>query len=137
MIYYNKGIGEIKETKVSKLQNKIIRIITRDTTKEIKQVYKDNYLMDIETQYKYQWIKLIHTSIHNCKILPTYYQYIYQIQQNRNGLQMKTIFRKKKIGERYSVNITTNLWNKINKETREIADRNLFIDNIIKQLMSE
>ena len=134
MIYYNIKSKENCQ-KIEKLQIKIIRIITRNIIQSKEQLSKNYNILTLEQQYKLQWLQIIHTSIYNYKKLPAYFQKLYTIKQNRNGIKLITNYRNKQIGNRQSKNLATELWNNLDINLRNTQDIFHFKKELIKQYL--
>ena len=58
--------------------------------------------------------------------MPNYFKSLIELYQNRNGLLIKTQYRKSKYGDKISYNILQEIWNKIKIEDRNIQDKETF-----------
>ena len=98
---------------------------------KINKIKYENSILNINDYYKLGWYKLIHNIIHNSINLPKYYKNIIELINNRNGLLIKTNYRKSKYGDWISYNKMEELWNSLKKEERDIQNRDLFLYTII------
>ena len=130
--------GNAKITYLQKLLNKMMGILcfTNDYDK-INRIKIDNNILDIEKYYKFAWIKITHDIIYNSRFLPQYYKKLIEIKQNRNGIVIETKYRKSKYGDKISHNIMESYWNKIDKNFRDIQDKNLFMNSILSNFKKE
>ena len=108
--------GNTNTEKLNKIIKKLISIIITDKNDITK--YKRKY--DLKHIYKIQWIKLIHKCIYNNITVPKYYKNILNLIQNRNGLLIKIEHRKCKYSENKVKNKAHDIWNKLNKNYRQL-----------------
>lgn len=131
-IYGNRGLE-----KIQKITNRILGIISFSNDKKlIQNIKKDNNILEIQDYNRIEWIKLCHDIIHNSKLLPKYFRKIIELKETRNGITIKTNYRKSNYGNKISYNLMEQIWNKIDIKNKKIQDKNLLIyeikNNIIK-----
>ena len=117
--------------------DKFIGIIYNTTNKDrIIEIKKEHKILSIENINKKAWVILAHDIIYNSKNMPEYYKKLIEIKKNRNGLVIKTIFRKSNFGNNISYNIMEKHWNKLNIDDRNIQDKVLYNYKIHEILIS-